>query len=463
MRRSALARSAGLALLAAAGLAMVPTPAGAQLRTATVDAPPQPVLGIREPTLPKETIDRSRKMLAQMRRNLKEVYYDSTFHGIDMLGAKYHAADTAIIYAPTLNHAMAAIADYMGALNDSHTRFFPPSKVASVDYGFSMNAYGDTVYVTAVKQKSDAEKAGLKRGDALLKIDNITLSRGVLRTVQYVYYSLSPRPGMRLVVRGTDGTERDLIVKSKLTAGDRILDYSSQTGVSRIIQQQASASRRANHSLRTIGDSVLYWKMNSFVFGDEEEIDRAIALAKQHRAVVLDLRGNGGGAVETMRYVVGRFIGQRLDLYNMIERDSAHIVTSRPAGDKAYNGMLVVLIDSRSASASELTSRTLQTEGRAIIVGDRSAGAVVTSIQPQHTVGFERVLIYGANLTISDIVMPDGNRLENVGVTPDHVVVPSGSDLTDGGDIQLAKALSLVGITTDKAGAAAMLKAAKRL
>jgi hypothetical protein len=59
--------------------------------------------------------------------------------------------------------------------------------------------------------------------------------------------------------------------------------------------------------------------------------------------------------------------------------------------------------------------------------------------------------------------MTDGKRLENAGVQPDHLVVPTGKDLVDGGDIQLAKALSLVGVETDKAGAAAMLRAAKRL
>jgi C-terminal processing protease CtpA/Prc len=89
----------------------------------------------------------------------------------------------------------------------------------------------------------------------------------------------------------------------------------------------------------------------------------------------------------------------------------------------------------------------MQLEGRAILVGDRTMGAVVTSRFYPREVGFGRVFTYGTSISVSDVIMPDGQRLENVGVTPDHVVLPTSADLVARRDPQMVKALELVGVT----------------
>jgi hypothetical protein len=78
----------------------------------------------------------------------------------------------------------------------------------------------------------------------------------------------------------------------------------------------------------------------------------------------------------------------------------------------------------------------------------------MTSITIPHEVGFGRRLPYGLSVTIQDVVMMDGNRVENVGVMPEFIVLPSGEDMRLRRDPVMAKALSLVGIEMDPVAAA---------
>ncbi|HBR58672.1 MAG TPA: hypothetical protein DEA22_14585 [Blastocatellia bacterium] len=114
---------------------------------------------------------------------------------------------------------------------------------------------------------------------------------------------------------------------------------------------------------------------------------------------------------------------------------------------------------SESASAAEVFARVIQLEKRGKIIGDLSSGAVMTSIQlgmanVRGTTGFETVSLYSLNLTIGDLVMSDGNRLENIGVVPDLPIGPSQYALANKNDPILAYAAGLMGakITERAAG-----------
>jgi C-terminal processing protease CtpA/Prc len=133
--------------------------------------------------------------------------------------------------------------------------------------------------------------------------------------------------------------------------------------------------------------------------------------------------------------------------------------TAKPLKDKTYKGELVVLIDSNSASASEVFARVVQLEKRGKVVGDVSAGAVMTSISlgmanvrgPESLLTFS---VYGISVTIADLIMADGKRLENAGVIPDYLVGPTGTALFAKTDPVLSYAASLFGakISAEEAG-----------
>jgi carboxyl-terminal processing protease len=120
-----------------------------------------------------------------------------------------------------------------------------------------------------------------------------------------------------------------------------------------------------------------------------------------------------------------------------------------------FGGQLIVLIDSRSGSAAELFARTVQLEKLGTVIGDRSAGAVMQSRLFPFELGADTVIFYAASITDADIIMTDGKSLENTGVTPDKLMLPTGADLAAQRDPVLAYAASLAGVKLDpeKAGA----------
>lgn len=427
----ALASRRRLAIVAAlcAAVAMPPRPAAAQAPS-------------------KEMLSRGHRMLAQVYKDLRSEYYDSTFGGRDM-GARFRTADSAISAAPNNNHIVGAVAQFVSELGDSHTNFIPPGHVAKVEYGYGTLFVGDTCFITSVKATSDAAAKGLKRGDALLTLDAFPVERASYRTLQYVYGALNPRPLVRLGVRGVDGSTRSLEVKAKITMGERTLDL-TDVETWRKIFDDAEASDFVNHRTIAMGDSVMIWKMASFVYGDRPGIDAVMKEVRKRRALVLDLRGNGGGALVTLEHMISQFFDQAVTVGRQTSRkgDEPWVVKGR--NKDPFRGMMVVLINSGSGSSSEIFSRVMQLEGRAVLVGDRSAGAVVGARVFPHTVGAGlegRSLTYATQITVLDVIMADGQRLERIGVIPDHPVLPRATDVTARTDPAMVKALELVGVS----------------
>jgi len=169
---------------------------------------------------------------------------------------------------------------------------------------------------------------------------------------------------------------------------------------------------------------------------------------------VLDLRDNPGGAVRTESYLVGGFFDHDVTVGTERTRKGTEPLVAKARSKDPFRGMLVILVNGNSASASEIVARAMQLEGRAIIVGDRTMGAVMTSRYFGHEVGFGRQLNYGASITVSDVIMADGQRLERVGVTPDEIVLPTGADLAAKRDPAMARALAIAGatVTPEEAG-----------
>jgi C-terminal processing protease CtpA/Prc len=107
---------------------------------------------------------------------------------------------------------------------------------------------------------------------------------------------------------------------------------------------------------------------------------------------------------------------------------------------------LVVLVDSRSGSASELFARIMQLEKRGTVLGDRSSGSVMEARHYSEKLGTETVVFYGVSVTEFDLLLSDGKSLEHVGVTPDEVLLPAAQDLASGRDPVLARAAELFGV-----------------
>jgi len=399
--------------------------------------------------------DRGRTMLNIIKSDLKKYYYDPDFRGMD-IEARFKKAEDKIKEATSQGQIFGIIAQALVDLEDSHTYFVPPSRSFTTEYGWQMQIVGEKCFVIAVKPGSDAEAKGLKEGDEIYTIDGIGPVRENLWKIQYTYQALRPRPGVRLVVIKPNGQEQQLDVMAKVTQGKRVLDLTGGGGgndIFDLIRQQESQERLDRHRYYELGEELFIWKMPAFDL-DESKVDDMIGKVKKRKALILDLRGNGGGYEITLLRMVSNLFDREIKLGDVKRRKETKPLVAKTRGDNVFTGKLIVLIDSKSGSAAELFSRIVQLEKRGTVIGDVSAGAVMRSKHYDHELGVDTVIFYGASITDADIIMTDGKSLERVGVIPDEVKIPTAAQLAAKLDPVLAYAASLAGVTIspEKAG-----------
>jgi len=199
----------------------------------------------------------------------------------------------------------------------------------------------------------------------------------------------------------------------------------------------------------------MIWKMPEF-FLTYEDVDHMFGIARKHKALVLDLRGNPGGAIITLEHMLGNVFDHDVKIADRVGRKEMKSETAKSRGGSAFSGKLIVLVDSGSASCAELFPRVIQLEHRGTVVGDRTAGAVMEARGYSDSQGADTKIFYSFSITEADLTMKDGKSLEHVGVTPDEVVIPTAQDLSAGRDPALSRAAELAGVAIDPAAAGKM-------
>ena len=400
--------------------------------------------------------DRGHVMLKVLKNEIKKNYYDATFRGID-LEARFKTADEKLDRATSLGQVFGIVAQALLDFEDSHLFFIPPQRSDTVDYGWQMQMIGDNCYVSAVKPGSDAETKGLKPGDLVKTLDAFAPTRDNLWKLKYLYYALRPQPGMRLLVRSPNGADRQLDVLAKVKLGKRRVDLTGSTNNNDIwdlIREGENEDRLKRHRYYEMGDDALIWKMPEFDL-DESGIDDLMGKAKKRKALVLDLRGNPGGAEETLKNLLGYFVDADVKVGDIKRRKEIKPFMVKSRGGR-FTGKLVVLIDSESGSSAELFARVIQLEKAGTVIGDRSAGAVMRAKGYHFQLGADTVIFYGASITDADLIMTDGQSLERTGVKPDELLLPTATDLAAKRDPVLSRAAALVGVKLDPAKAGAI-------
>jgi C-terminal processing protease CtpA/Prc len=399
-------------------------------------------------------VDRARGqvMLKVIKKELQKYYYDPTFHGLD-LEARFKKAEQDIEHATSLGHAYGIIAQALLDLHDSHTLFIPPRRTTKYQYGWQVRMIGETPFVIAVKPDSDAAAKGLKVGDAVLSVDGYPVTRQNLWIMKYRYYTIRPALGMKLVVQSPGGQPRELDVLAKVSEGKRVLDFTEGEDIWDVLREAENAEPE-QRDVAPDNENLLIWNMPSFMV-TENELKGVVGKLNKFKSVILDLRGNGGGAVKTGAWMLGHFFDRDVTVARPRGRkEKMDPIVAKTHGQKAFSGKLVVLVDSGTGSMAELCARVIQLEKRGTVIGDRTAGAVMQSRYHREQMGGETIVLYGISITESELITGDDKSLENVGVTPDVVVLPTGADLAAGSDPALSRAAELVAvrISPEKAG-----------
>ncbi|MFN2576392.1 MAG: S41 family peptidase [Pyrinomonadaceae bacterium] len=388
----------------------------------------------------KIQIERGHEMLATIKKDIKDNYYNPDLHGVD-LDKQFEEADAQIGKAVSGDQIYGIIAHTLFAFEDSHTYFVPPTWSMEVDYGWKMQVIGDKCYVTFVQDGSDAQNKGLRLGDQVLAIFDVLITRENLWQIKYLFYRLRPLKAMSVRVRTQSGQIQQIAL---------LTDVKKATMAT--VQERRRRAEQSINGYKEQDGSVFYWEMPNFDMSSNG-VDDMMKKVGEHNALILDLRGNPGGYEVTLQYLLGYFFDHNIRVGDRRGRKESKPVIAKTRGTKSYRGRVVTLVDSDTASAAEIFARVMQLEKRGIVVGDRTAGAVGESrifshdyVRWKNSPMSAFAVNYGVSVTISDLIMTDGTSLERIGVTPEELILPLPSDLSNGHDPALMRAGQLLGI-----------------
>ena len=354
--------------------------------------------------------DRAQGMLKVVGDEVRKHYYDPKFHGVNW-DASLDDAKEKIGKAPSFGMALSNIAAASDTLNDSHTFFLPPQHVARTDYGFQYQMVGDRCFVTHVRPKSDAETKGVKPGDQIVAINGYNVDSGqFVEDAVCVFGLLRPQPGLRSAdCRIRRDIQRTVDAASKIRQGKKVTDLTGEGGggdIWDLIRQEETEDHLMRAQYLEIGDQLMVLKVPEFFFSIGE-VEKMIGKARKHQSLIVDLRGNGGGAIDTLKFLIGGVFDKEVKVADRVGRKDSKPEVAKTLHNP-FTGKLVVLVDSKSASASELFARVIQLEKRGTVIGDRSSGSVMEARHYDEKMGSDTVVFYGASITEWDLIMADG-------------------------------------------------------
>lgn len=242
--------------------------------------------------------------------------------------------------------------------------------------------------VTSLSDNSPAKKAGISVGDYLHQIGDIKL--GVAQSDNDVVQLLS----------GMAGTQVDV-------------SFSKAGRLKRTVSIQRTEMLKASIET-TIYDGVAVIKLPAFQNNTRQQILDSIAQANTPiTGIILDVRNNPGGVLESARDVVSLFVRGKTVTQVVGRNGLEKVITTQ--GSPIFSDVPAMVLQNRySASASEVLSSSFQTQKRALIVGETSYGkGSVQSVIPigNHT--------QAVKLTTAHYLTADGKQIDGVGVTPD--------------------------------------------
>ncbi len=241
-----------------------------------------------------------------------------------------------------------------------------------------------------------AEKAGILKGDVLLAIDGAALDPA-LNVDQVVD-----------LIRGPIGEPVVLTVRRAEVAEP------FDVPVVRERIETPSVEWRALEQSPEVG----YIAIRSFTERTAAELDRAIDELRQQEisTLVVDLRHNGGGLLQSSIDVASRFLKDGVVLYERRSSGDEQVYRVRSA-ERAPEWPMVILVDGATASASEIVAGALQDRGRAALLGEKTFGKGSVQLVYDLSDGSS------VHVTVARWLTPNGHEINGIGLTPEQIVL----------------------------------------
>lgn len=269
---------------------------------------------------------------------------------------------------------------------------------------------GDSVYVSQPQWGSPARQAGLLPGDAFVSIDGDSVGRGL--SIDQVSRRLRGQAGTKVLVTVRRPLAGDSLITLEITRGNIKVNPVPYHGIG--------------------PDGIGYIRLTTFSSESASAVKDALREMLKDPALkglVIDLRGNGGGYLESAVQIAGYFVDKGTEIVRTRGREASEEkifkTTQSPLAPKLP---LAILTDGSTASASEILSGSLQDLDRAVIVGSRSFGKGLV----QNTVN----LPYGdvLKLTRGRYYIPSGRLIQAIDYShrnPDGSVARKPDSLTN--------------------------------
>ena len=313
-------------------------------------------------------------------------------------------------------------AGYTASLGDPYTVYYDEEstrefmKSISGEFGgigatVSKKADEDEILISEVYEESPAEQAGLKAGDVLIQADGHAVSGQDLDTV---VSWISGEPGTDVELRiSRAGEEMDVTVTRDVIETKTVEYEMKEDGIGYIRVEEF--------------DKVTYDQFKAAL--DDLE-------GQGMNSLIIDLRGNPGGQLTTVTDMLKLFLPEGVIVSTKDKYGNTDEITCD--GDHEFKKPLAVLVDGRSASASEIFSAAIQDYGVGTIVGTQTYGKGV--VQQTIDLGDGTCM----KITISEYYTPSGRSINGTGVTPDVEVEYEYDEDEPEKDNQLEKAIDTV-------------------
>ena len=268
-----------------------------------------------------------------------------------------------------------------------------------------------------------ADKSGLKAGDKILEIDDEDVRNATVREVSNK-------------LKGTPGTVLNILIERPGEEKDRVVS---------VVREKIEMDPITYSDI--VNDDIGYLHFGSFTSQSSDRFETTVKELKEKgaKSLIMDLRGNGGGILDEAVNIVNLFVPKGIEIVStkgkMAQWDRSYHTRETPIDEQIP---IVVLIDTGSASASEIVAGALQDLDRAVIIGNRSFG--------KGLVQTPRNLPYGGNIkiTTSKYYIPSGRGIQaldyshrnpdgSVARLPDSLTnlyhTKNGREVRDGGGI----------------------------
>lgn len=289
-----------------------------------------------------------------------------------------------------------AITGMLESLEDPNTAYLSPADQESAEQqmdqefegiGAEVQSEDGNITIVAPFEGSPAAKAGLRPRDIIRSADGVELTDMDIAEAA-------------ALVRGPAGTSVTLEIERDGELFEVV-----------IVRDTINIPSVRGEMLE---DDIAYIRLSRFANKTSEELTLTLneLMAQNPRALILDLRLNPGGALDTVVAVADQFIGEGLILTERFGNGFERPFSATEEG-LAQEIPMVVLIDEGSASASEVLAGAIRDHDRGILIGTTSFGkGTVQSWQPLRNGG-------GVRLTVARWLTPDGGWVHEIGLTPD--------------------------------------------